>query len=844
MLAGSSDARGLALGALLALLLAARPAFSALGFQGYTNWTRQCGFAGPLNATCQASATVILDFTYSVVANAVRDATPTVGTSQLTTACQQCAPAIDAALTAVLPTADTSICPLLPTRASASLTATALRRFVCWGGASSSSPNSTTSNSTSGSGSGAGSCVVRVVSALKDAGVLDPVRTLDGGLRFTGDVLRSVCTALLPAPGSLGTGGAGDSCCGRSWAYLMAAIATQSCLPDLAREYIALPGRCEALQNRTVPGFCEADWVTFLLPLLSPLPAARCTLPGGGGLSAAVATAAGGVVPAWARGSACSTDQLRRLRCASNTCDLWCGLVGTMQELERAAPPPPAEIQGDTSGLSPAPAPRSGGRESLHTATIVIVVVFSVLIAALLVALALWYIAVRRERKAGERETFAFDNTLAGGLPSATGTALSMPTGGAPSTKSMPSSKLPTAAAPASLGGRVSGGGGSATTQGTAALPATPLIARGGPLPAAAAAAAAAGAINRTPRYQPGRTQSSTSGGRPQRSGSGSLVTVGSGGDAASGLMPAVTSAAAIAASAGAHDVTERRGSAPPGAGRGVARSLDFSLGAEAAAIAPGSAGGGAGAGGATGTGNVSPSTTKYGSATSLTPYGTPSGQTLYMTPAGSEMSAAALDRIRSHRVSLSGSEETGGERSLGHAELAPQLAAAAGGNQASVGGSSSYATARSQFMMSPAAASVTTSAGGSAGSAGGAATPSGGGAHNPSRLQVTSTAGGVSDAGAGEPSIDDDDTVVLPLPSMLTGLVPPPSAPPPSGPQPSAPQTPAAGAAPPPAALLASTLPSAAPQAPSGSGSVGEVASGAEAVSEAATEAAEAVRQ
>ncbi len=40
------------------------------------------------------------------------------------------------------------------------------------------------------------------------------------------------------------------SCCLRSWAYLMAGLAQQACAPELANEYLALTGRCEALLGR------------------------------------------------------------------------------------------------------------------------------------------------------------------------------------------------------------------------------------------------------------------------------------------------------------------------------------------------------------------------------------------------------------------------------------------------------------------------------------------------------------------------------------------------------------------------------------------------------------------
>jgi hypothetical protein len=59
---------------------------------------------------------------------------------------------------------------------------------------------------------------------------------MDPSLRFAGDTLAATCAALAPT-----------GCCFRAAAQLAAATAQQLCLPTLAAEYSALPGRCALL---------------------------------------------------------------------------------------------------------------------------------------------------------------------------------------------------------------------------------------------------------------------------------------------------------------------------------------------------------------------------------------------------------------------------------------------------------------------------------------------------------------------------------------------------------------------------------------------------------------------
>ncbi|GIL71717.1 hypothetical protein Vretimale_866 [Volvox reticuliferus] len=203
---------------------------TALYFENYVKWANQAIKGGPTEANCSLAAVDFLDFVYAIIESAA----PTVGTAQLTQACISCASAVDASLT-YLPASDPGVCPLLPYADVAKLTATALRRFVCFGDG----------GVDGGSSPAAGSCVVQVVDAIRKVGLLDRIRRLDPTLRFSGHMLEEVCSAMWRAPP------APASCCGRSWSYLMAAITQQSCLPDLSQEYASLPGRCEVLLNRS-----------------------------------------------------------------------------------------------------------------------------------------------------------------------------------------------------------------------------------------------------------------------------------------------------------------------------------------------------------------------------------------------------------------------------------------------------------------------------------------------------------------------------------------------------------------------------------------------------------------
>ncbi|GFR42621.1 hypothetical protein Agub_g3552 [Astrephomene gubernaculifera] len=541
-------------------------------FNGYVTWAQQC-IGNPSNTACSSAATDFFDFVYAVATGA----DPTVGTVQLTATCRSCASALDTAFTAVLPSSDSGSCPLLPNRNESALVATALRRFSCWG---------TDTSGSSSSAGGAGSCVVQVASGLRAAGLLDRVMRLDPTLRFTGDVLRSACAALAPGPP------AAPSCCVRSWAYLAAALAHQACAADLARELMSLPGRCELLSNRTVAGFCEADWPSFLLPLLSAPPAARCQQVAAAPSITPVSTktsdspsspppsspsttsyplantatpatqasppppSAPAVAPLaslWVSGAACSASQLARSRCPASTCDLWCGLVGRLQELQGAGL---ANLSSETGGGASAPPPpyvnsgvssSGGGHRRLQTSTLVVVCVFSVLCAVMLAALAAWVVAMWREKQAGIREKFQFKlnfNPVATTMPplsTSQGTYSTPPARHSLQSWSQSSNQpnhvdgnnneiTPAGArAPHNGGGGMpsSGGAGGGTDDRTAYItiaataspavlphPAAAAVTVGGALapsrlPSAATSAALSPSVSITPKYKPGRPEPS-----------------------------------------------------------------------------------------------------------------------------------------------------------------------------------------------------------------------------------------------------------------------------------------------------------------------------------------------
>eukprot|EP00198_Chlamydomonas_reinhardtii_P000956 XP_001690291.1 predicted protein [Chlamydomonas reinhardtii] len=262
----------------IAALASLQPVHSTFVFASYTNWARQC-LGGPSDGVCGPSAAQFLDFTYS----ALTGAPVTVSTEQLTSACQQCAPALDAALATAVPSSDPAACPFLPEKDSLSLASTALRRFVCWGTPSAATTSPGGDGGSNSTGTGAGACVTMMADALAAADLLERVRSFDPTLRFTGS----------------------------------------ACLPDLAREYLALPGRCEVLLGLPLPGFCEAGWPSALMPLLAAPPSGRCS-----GANQPIS---------WLQGSACSTDQLRMARCPRSTCDLWCGVVGTAAAADQPA---------------------------------------------------------------------------------------------------------------------------------------------------------------------------------------------------------------------------------------------------------------------------------------------------------------------------------------------------------------------------------------------------------------------------------------------------------------------------------------------------------------------------
>ncbi|PNW73088.1 hypothetical protein CHLRE_14g618550v5 [Chlamydomonas reinhardtii] len=581
----------------IAALASLQPVHSTFVFASYTNWARQC-LGGPSDGVCGPSAAQFLDFTYS----ALTGAPVTVSTEQLTSACQQCAPALDAALATAVPSSDPAACPFLPEKDSLSLASTALRRFVCWGTPSAATTSPGGDGGSNSTGTGAGACVTMMADALAAADLLERVRSFDPTLRFTGSVLQRLCPQLAPPA----AGGPGGSCCSRSWAYLMSGLASQACLPDLAREYLALPGRCEVLLGLPLPGFCEAGWPSALMPLLAAPPSGRCS-----GANQPIS---------WLQGSACSTDQLRMARCPRSTCDLWCGVVGTAAAADQPAPPsPPSGLNTDSGGGTGGSSGGGGSSDSgMTVATVVIICVFSVLILALLVALAMWAFAVRREKRAAEREGFAFDQEFN-----------DAPT--VPASPAAPPGKLVEPATPGATASGAAPPPGSAGGAGGFAAAIT----------AAAAGVGAAGAS--TPRYIPGGGGGGGGGGA-------------AGDDGAAG--PSTTSGAGAA-----------------GGGSNVARTLVFDGAAAGPSRAAAAGGGGSAAAGGAAAATVAAAaggaaagimaSSKYGSAQSLlrappsaagaSTHGTSTG--VFMTPATSEKSLAQLDRLRSHRVSNPGSE-------------------------------------------------------------------------------------------------------------------------------------------------------------------------------------------
>jgi hypothetical protein len=191
-------------------------------------------------------------------------------------------------------------------------------------------------------------------------------RTMDPKLKFEGPILAGACSAMRPT-----------GCCFRTFALGLAALAQQLCLPQLAAEYLSLPGRCEVLQSSSggascpasvfsccflsrfarqcqrahgtqlcslstvwsrlamhaptcvaasvmlqrklaVPDSCIPRWDWLLLPILKPR--ADCGAwsgeTGGQGL--------------WT-GQTCSQEQLNADTCPNNVCGLWCGVVSRFQ---------------------------------------------------------------------------------------------------------------------------------------------------------------------------------------------------------------------------------------------------------------------------------------------------------------------------------------------------------------------------------------------------------------------------------------------------------------------------------------------------------------------------------
>lgn len=195
-------------------------------------------------------------------------------------------------------------------------------------------------------GSNAGICVNAIAATAASVGLLQPVMLMNDSYGITDAQLPTICSALVPT-----------LCCFRTWTTLMAALAQQLCRTNLANILLTLPGRCSALVDGAVQGACYSDWNTTLQPLLTPR--TDCT-PG---------------MPDYWDGSACSATQTARAGCYSSACDLWCGLQPELDAADRAYgfgrySQPPAVVQD----------------ASLTTGALAFIIVFSVVVALLVIA--------------------------------------------------------------------------------------------------------------------------------------------------------------------------------------------------------------------------------------------------------------------------------------------------------------------------------------------------------------------------------------------------------------------------------------------------------------------------
>lgn len=443
----------------------------ATNFLAYSSWSLSCtGMQDNVPGDCNSGLATLITYVYeNVFPESAPSLNDTDRMSQVSASCITCAPRLFNAtvLNSTLPAGDPATCPLMPGTSLLSTATARVGAFAC----------------ATDAGETQGACVRNVTLALQNVtsapNLLQRVRSFDPNLRFTGPTLAGLCEQLMDSRVPSPTRG---SCCLRSWAYLMAGLAQQACAPELANEYLALTGRCEALLGREAPAFCVADWERLVLPLLqAPLPSRCAALPSPSPVSVAPLNP---ILP-WLYGTACGSNQLARAACGS-ACDLWCGLVAASTE------------PGDNA--SPSPRGSSSDDDSLRVSTLVIICVFSVLILVVLLVLLYWACAAYRERRQGEREQFSLvlePNMIVAGIDDGGGGTAAAAFRGLSGTKGVSGGG---GGGGISSGGGISGGGSLPISASARAAPpglvapATAIVA------GSAAAAAMARASNAPPR--------------------------------------------------------------------------------------------------------------------------------------------------------------------------------------------------------------------------------------------------------------------------------------------------------------------------------------------------------
>ncbi|KAL6764715.1 hypothetical protein V8C86DRAFT_2468676 [Haematococcus lacustris] len=261
-------------------------------------WLGNCTLPG--DSSCLSPEIATLDTISGFIASEVLDSPPRRNpAANLTTACgtSACTGSLTQAMRQELSFQNPTGACYIPASSSSWVLVEAVQRMVCTG-------------ATGSAGPAPGGCISSVAAALRSIELLSQVRALSSSLVFEGALLTRTCDALLPT-----------GCCLKTWAYLMGAFSSQLCLPLLAQEFLSLPGRCGTATQQPVTGLCEEDWATFLQPALQSPPA--CTLPGAAASAAAM----------WS-GTSCQADQLERSACPTSLCDVWCGLLGSVGDID------------------------------------------------------------------------------------------------------------------------------------------------------------------------------------------------------------------------------------------------------------------------------------------------------------------------------------------------------------------------------------------------------------------------------------------------------------------------------------------------------------------------------